>query len=173
MNAATAPLASAPDKLLIPISSDWGDSGTTYYTAFVLDVTPALRQEINAAYAIIEAHPWMHSLSIHCSGICLPGSDNDEWPSNEADVERLEAVLDELNRETVERALREGEEPFFERIRAGRSDGERIVVGRYCEPILYLYERDGGEDFSFGAISALTPTKMHEEKLARQTRDAA
>ena len=160
MNAPVLAIAThAPTHLLLPVRSDGGDTGTSYFRGYVLEVTDDLRAQIEKAHALLVENDWMHSIAVDCGGIALPGSDNDDMPSDEDDSDRFDEIMDNLEDEP--RPVVDGDEvAFLNKVAADGARGECIVVLRHVDPYMRMYEKYGYEYFSSVPIPELTPTAL-------------
>ena len=120
-----------PTQIVASLSSSGGDSGTTYFAGYVLDVSDKLREKIDQYYEVVAGDDGLHSISLDISGFALPGGDNDGPDGvRERDKEKLEELLDKLQ-EDEPRAPTSREFNFLKKMEAYGCRGERLVITKY------------------------------------------
>lgn len=160
-----------PTHIAAALSSNGGETGTTYFAAYVLDVDPALQEKIDRMWEIVDADNDIHSISINVSGIAMPGSDNDgASEQGEENEERLEEIVEDLQ-EGSPRPPSDSELEFFKKMVVGGCRGERLVITKYSSPYILCHEKYGYEEFSSSPIEILKPEglrKQHDEAAAQR-----
>ena len=162
-----------PTQIVASLSSSGGDSGTTYFAGYVLDVSDKLREKIDQYYEVVAGDDGLHSISLDISGFALPGGDNDGPDGvRERDKEKLEELLDKLQ-EDEPRAPTSREFNFLKKMEAYGCRGERLVITKYSDPFIVCHEKYGYEEFSSVSIGLLAPAGLvrYRERMTAEHED--
>lgn len=158
-----------PSQIVAALSSSGGDTGTTYFAGYVLDVTDKLREKIDSLYEVVTSDDDIHSIAISVSGFVVPGGEND-GPDNvrESDKEKLEELIDDLQ-QVEPRAPTAKELRLLKKMEVHGCCGERLVISKYVDPYIVCHEKYGYEEFTSVSIGLLAPAglvRMREQMAA-------
>jgi hypothetical protein len=163
-----------PSQIVAALSSSGGDTGTTYFAGYVLDITDKLRETIDRMYEVLAGDDDIHSIAINVSGFVVPGGDND-GPDDvrEHDKEKLEELIDDLQ-QVEPRAPTAKELRLLKKMEVHGCRGERLVISKYVDPYIVCHEKYGYEEFTSVSIGLLSPAgliRMRDQMAA--DRDAS
>lgn len=165
--------ASAVENVIVTVSSDQDDTGSTCFRGAILILDDQLKAKIEKAYKIVLEDDSFDQVSVHCSAEAIAGFDHSNFTQaglSEDEEEAITQILTSLEDEGG-RIGDEAEIASFSR-GIGFGVGKTIIlVTKYGAPRLSLFEKYSYESFTSPGIQMLCPPSMLEFQSASRSQN--